>query len=377
VEVTETPLGRALDDIEVKASVVAADGTIAFTNRAWRRFGEENDNPSPTSEGANYLGVCREADDDPHAMAVYGGLRSLLEGDRRHFRTTYPCHSPEEDRWFDLYAWRFEVSGEPYALVLHTDVTERAEADLAVHEEVDRLEAVSRILAHDLRNPLTVAYGYAELLGEEVDSPYLVPLRSALVRLGTVLDNAAVLAASAAVDGVEPVALADVARAVWADLPTDDATLAVVDEVSVAGDPDLVSQLLENLLRNSVEHGSTDGQRPAGTDADDGERGSPGGRTSPGDRGRPGAVSDDAGISVRLGALDGGGFYVEDDGPGVPPAERESVFRPGYTTGGAGTGFGLDIVRRIARAHGWEVTVSEGASGGARFEVATDGDRTE
>jgi signal transduction histidine kinase len=62
------------------------------------------------------------------------------------------------------------------------------------------------------------------------------------------------------------------------------------------------------------------------------------------------------------------GFYVADDGTGIPAADRDQVFDPGFTTRADGTGFGLRIVEQVATAHGWEVTARESAAGGARFE---------
>ena len=62
------------------------------------------------------------------------------------------------------------------------------------------------------------------------------------------------------------------------------------------------------------------------------------------------------------------GFYVEDDGEGVPHERREEVFDYGYTTDETGSGFGLSIVSTVAEAHGWGVSVEEGEEGGARFE---------
>jgi signal transduction histidine kinase len=73
-------------------------------------------------------------------------------------------------------------------------------------------------------------------------------------------------------------------------------------------------------------------------------------------------------VTVTVGDLDGG-FYVEDDGPGIPADEREAVFGFGYSTGRDGTGFGLAIVSDIAEAHGWGVTATAGTDGGARFEI--------
>jgi signal transduction histidine kinase len=73
-------------------------------------------------------------------------------------------------------------------------------------------------------------------------------------------------------------------------------------------------------------------------------------------------------VTVTVGDSDGG-FYVADDGPGVPPEERHRAFEPGYSTNPDGTGFGLQVVQRVAEVHGWTVELVESADGGARFEV--------
>ena len=65
------------------------------------------------------------------------------------------------------------------------------------------------------------------------------------------------------------------------------------------------------------------------------------------------------------------GFYVADDGPGIPAEDRQKVFERGYTTAKDGTGFGLAIVEDIATAHGWTVRATESDDGGARFEFTT------
>ena len=81
-------------------------------------------------------------------------------------------------------------------------------------------------------------------------------------------------------------------------------------------------------------------------------------------------------MTVTVGDLPDG-FYIEDDGPGIPQADREEVFAAGYSTASAGTGFGLSIVNRVAQAHGWDVRVTDGSDGGARFEITgVDGERS-
>jgi len=229
----------------------------------------------------------------------------------------------------------------------------------------DRLEQVGSVLAHDLRNPLAVAEGYVDHAVGTGDVDALGPAVDALGRIDRLIDDVLALARSGAASlDVERVDLAATARAAWSSVETGDARLVLPDgPLPVEADGGRLRELLENLFRNSVEHGSTS-SRP---EADDSvEHGSTGSRTESADAVEYG----DATLTVTVGPLDGGdGFYVEDDGPGIPAGERERVFERGFTTGG-GTGLGLAIVDRVAAAHGWTVAATEGSRGGARFEVA-------
>jgi signal transduction histidine kinase len=105
---------------------------------------------------------------------------------------------------------------------------------------------------------------------------------------------------------------------------------------------------------NTVEHGSTSPPSHAREDTVE--------HDSTSDR------PDGGGLTVAVGDLEDGGFYVADDGVGVPPDERSNVFEPGYTERSDNTGFGLSIVAEIAEAHGWELDLVESTDGGARFE---------
>ncbi|MFB6164366.1 MAG: sensor histidine kinase, partial [Haloarculaceae archaeon] len=105
------------------------------------------------------------------------------------------------------------------------------------------------------------------------------------------------------------------------------------------------------------EHGSTSPDSQARQDAVEHDSTSP-------------SNAEDASVTVWIGALEDG-FYVEDDGPGIPPDERAEVFDPGYTTATRGTGFGLHIVEQIAEAHDWDASITSGRAGGARFEFHT------
>ena len=76
--------------------------------------------------------------------------------------------------------------------------------------------------------------------------------------------------------------------------------------------------------------------------------------------------------TVTVGRCDGG-FYVADDGPGIPAEKRDDVLECGYTTSRDGTRLGLAIVVDIAGAHGWDVTATDADGGAAHFESVDTG----
>jgi signal transduction histidine kinase len=117
-----------------------------------------------------------------------------------------------------------------------------------------------------------------------------------------------------------------------------------------------------------VEHGSTNNRPEAG---DSVEHGSTESRAEPGER----DIREERGstVTIIVGAGEGG-FYVADDGPGIPAGKRDVVFEPGYSTRADGTGLGLAIVERIVTAHGWDLTLTTGAAGGVRFEIEVETD---
>ncbi|RLM72239.1 sensor histidine kinase [Halorubrum sp. Atlit-8R] len=238
----------------------------------------------------------------------------------------------------------------------------------------DRLESLVHGVSHDLRNPLNVAQGRLDLARSEGDLAHVDAAASAVDRTLELIADLLTLAKQGEQPGeLEPVDLSAVARECWANVATGDATLVVDADRQILAERGRLKRLLENLFRNSVEHGST-GSRPKPDDSV--EHGSTGGRTASGDAAdRGGDVTVVVGdispmyTTTRAAAVLPSGFFVEDDGPGIPESERDRVFEVGYTTDPDGTGFGLSIVTEVASAHGWEVAVAEGSRGGARFEV--------
>jgi PAS domain S-box-containing protein len=237
-----------------------------------------------------------------------------------------------------------------------TGLLRRRERELARQNE--RLEEFASVVSHDLRNPLSVAIGHLEL-ARSADDPAVAEdhfgrVERAHDRMDDLITDLLSLARQGQTVGeTERVSLQEVAERAWRSVETGAATLAVAGDRTLPADPERLTALFENLFRNSVEHGST-GSRPEAGDV-------------------AGHAGSD--VAVTVGATDDG-FFVADDGPGVPPADRDRVFEHGYSTAGSGTGFGLNIVRSIARAHGWEVSLTESADGGARFDVTGVDDGT-
>ncbi|PSQ09289.1 hypothetical protein BRC93_13235 [Halobacteriales archaeon QS_5_70_15] len=210
-----------------------------------------------------------------------------------------------------------------------------------------------------------VAQGYLSLAREKHDTEQLEKAAEAVERTGALVDDLLALAREGqGVGDTTPVDLGSAAERAWEGLGAV-GRLEVEASPTVEADPSRLRELLENLFRNAVEHGSPSVD-PGDID-DVVERGGVGEADATPDGEGPG-------ITVRVGPLpDGDGFYVEDDGEGIPEDEREQVFESGYTTSEDGTGFGLAIVRTIAEAHDWSVTLAESEAGGARFEFATAG----
>ncbi|MFB6140467.1 MAG: sensor histidine kinase [Halosimplex sp.] len=211
------------------------------------------------------------------------------------------------------------------------DVTADHEREVRLSLQNERLSEFASVVSHDLRNPLQVASGLLELERSERDSERLDRVAWAVDRMTRIVDDVLTVAREGR-DLVDPVSvqLGAVARSTWETVDTADASLAIRTQTSVEGDPDRLDRLFANCFRNAVEHGGAD---------------------------------------VTVSVVDTErGFAIEDDGAGVPPEDRERIFEPGVSGSSEGTGFGLDIVRGVAEAHGWSVSVAESDAGGARFE---------
>jgi len=272
--------------------------------------------------------VRRREEGDPYA--------ELLAGEREEVRgeieAEFPGHGHEALQ-YRLTPLRVDGEIEGVVGVTH-EITELLERERALRRQNERLDQFASFVAHDLRTPLEVATSRLELACEDCDSPHLGQAAAALDRIGTLIDDLLTFAREGApVEATDAVDLRVVVEECWAAAPTGEATLRIGTDLTVRADRDRLARLLANLIDNAIVH--------AGSDA-----------------------------TLVVGTLeDGDGFFLADDGPGVSPEDRETIFEAGYSTAEEGTGFGLRIVAEIAAAHGWDVTVTDSDAGGARFEV--------
>jgi two-component system sensor histidine kinase HydH len=210
--------------------------------------------------------------------------------------------------------------------------------------ENEKLAAIGRLaagIAHEVRNPLGVIRASASMVRD-----HFAPADDSHRACGFILDEidrldgliASLLAfARPTTLRVRPAALKDMVERAAAlaeeTLRKRDATLAAqlaAPAAELAVDPDLIAQLLLGLVTNAAEAVA------------------PGGHVELRARVEPATVV----------------LAVADDGPGVPAADEARVFEPFYTTKASGTGLGLAMAERIARAHGGELRVVQGAGAG-------------
>lgn len=219
------------------------------------------------------------------------------------------------------------------ALNLMDQTTKLRARKKTLKRQNERLDEFTSVVSHDLRNPLSIAQGNIGLLRGEYDDDRIETVDNALTRMGDLIEDLLMLAREGKeVNSTEPTTIKEVATNCWENVETANAELSVRTDRTIQADRCRIAQLFENLIRNAIEHvGQT--------------------------------------VSITIGEFKNG-FYIEDDGPGIPNDERDTVFEAGYSTQTGGTGFGLSIVKQVAEAHGWEISVTEGTDGGARFEVS-------
>jgi PAS domain S-box-containing protein len=349
-----------INSVVAHIAVVDPAGEIIAVNDGWRRFGAANAAGQRTIDGIgmNYLEVCRRAASDSVGAAadVLCGLEDVITGRSTGFRMEYDCHSPEEQRWFVLWATPL-VSGRRGVLVTHLDITaQRSNEEMRVRlraaEESERFRRdLLRTVSHELRTPLAVIRGYLSTLLEYQDRVHtdeahhmIAEADGAALHLDELIENVLTMSRldyGMLVLDMHSLPLDDLLQgAVAAARPFIRRRLVNVtlppERVLVTADPIWIRQMLLNLLDNARKYSGPE-----------------------------------APIEVRAEVLDAERVTVSvcDHGPGVPTEKLAAIFEPfeRYRAAGnrhaRGVGLGLAICAGIIAMHG-ERTWGTAAEGG-------------
>lgn len=317
---------RMVNTMLEAACIYDAEGRFALVNEYLADFYGTTPEQLAGRESKLLPKVRADHEGDPYE-ALLAGEREEVRGE---VEGEFPGHG-HEILEYRLTPLRIDGKIEGVVGVSH-EITALKERERALEKQNERLDQFASFVAHDLRNPLNVATGRLTLARDDCESDHLAALGEALDRMEALIEDLLAFAREGhPVATTDTVALGPLAEDCWRRIPSGQATLAVETDLTIQADEDRLGHLLRNLLDNAVTHAGSD-------------------------------------LTVRIGDCDGG-FYVADDGPGIPPDDRETVFEAGYSTEESGTGFGLAIVAEIADAHGWDVAVTASEAGGTRFEI--------
>ncbi|MCB2173789.1 PAS domain-containing protein [bacterium] len=115
-----------LDSLSATIAIIDQDGVILFVNRSWREFAKKNGaDPDWVSEGCSYFLVCEEsaANGCSEARSFVEQTKGLLSGTVQEFVLEYPCHGPEEQRWFQVRVTRLIQDPDNRIVVAHEDIS--------------------------------------------------------------------------------------------------------------------------------------------------------------------------------------------------------------------------------------------------------------
>jgi PAS domain S-box-containing protein len=231
------------------------------------------------------------------------------------------------------------------------DLTRQKEMErqLQIHERLSSIGLLTAGVAHEINNPLEGIGNYLKLLEREDADPgarkrHLEQVRHGFSRIREIVRDLLRFARPASSDGeadlAQVVERAHKLSAYSELLKGVEVAVAGLDRpLRVVGDAGRLEQVVFNLLLNAATAMKSKGRIAIAARQVRDERGS---------------------SHVELS--------VEDDGPGIPPADLDRIFDPFFTTT-HGTGLGLSVSYGIVRAHGGTLTAENRAEGGARFVI--------
>jgi two-component system, NtrC family, sensor histidine kinase HydH len=215
-----------------------------------------------------------------------------------------------------------------------------------LNSHLKELNLAAAGLAHETRNPLNIIRGQAQMISRLPDAPTEVREKSR-----TIVDETDKVTAQLTefINYSRPrevrrtrvdlaTACNEIVRTLDLDIEEKKLRVGVSgDNLIVEADEQLLRQVLFNLVLNAIQAVGANGKIQ---------------------------------ILVRRANPAEAVLEVRDDGPGVPPENRQEIFKPYFTTHQKGTGLGLAVVQQIIHAHGWEITCLDNEPRGAIFRIS-------
>ena len=165
----------ALDSLMSNLVILDEKGAIISANRAWQEFARTNGMKAvAVADGVNYLAVCDSArgENSEEAGPVAAGIRSVLRGEQETYSLEYPCHSPDEKRWFICRVTRFFKNSQVRVVINHENITERRLVEEKLRESEEKWRTLvsttpDYIALHDDQGRFLFLNHYAEGFAEQ------------------------------------------------------------------------------------------------------------------------------------------------------------------------------------------------------------------
>lgn len=346
-----------IDSLPANVAILDRHGVIIAINVAWFQFARDNGLKHPDAcVGQNYLHTCSKAKtQEPETAGVIRGLSAVLWKQSPYFELEYPCHSPDEERWFLMTATPLHSDGNGRVIVCHHNITKRVLAEREARAAAEALKTAYCMVAHDFRSPLTSIKGSLALLRSglvcelpaeadelisiaEETSDHLITLASDFLDLQK---GAGPNTKSLPVEHCKVDTICSAAVTLVSGIAQKRAISLIVDTPSdlvVACRPRQIERVIVNLLSNALKFS-------------------------------------DSGSTVRLTVFPEANeavFLVSDEGPGIPEESFSRLFeqfgasKPSTVV--KGSGLGLSIVKRLLEENGSQISVCSKLERGTTFE---------
>lgn len=172
-----------LNSLSAHIAIIDEHGMILETNLAWRQFAQCNEiSMRPDTLHVNYLDICDAATGDSaeRSKEVAEGIRQVIRGDIEEFVIDYPCHSPDQKRWFYMRATRAVGDGPLRVVVSHENITALKTAEEQLKHREEQLQEKTRHL-EEANSALRAVIRQSDAAKKELEEIVLQNIRESIL----------------------------------------------------------------------------------------------------------------------------------------------------------------------------------------------------